>query len=456
MGDIIKRRLVEYLAIGLMGMGLLFGFGLLYATQWEKSFGLDERKIRVDYNSVLYKIEAIRAHSDNRKTDYSTVTSEPFTIVDINGIVLYSQYMNYSYGEQVNLHTISLINPSAERYIVPVICDGRQFGTLLLQLDAKNYRKPFFYKVLVFSPLFLGSIIIFTCLCFAVKLFIRDILLPVGELHEATRKIMRGNYTSPVVYDYDGSIGTLCHDFELMRSELQESSQREKTYREKETLLLACISHDLKTPLASITGYVEGILYDIAEGKEEIKEYAGIILQKANGLNQLINDILEHSKAQLNQFSIQKEEVYSEPFFLMLCKELEEDISRENISFTYDPIPGVLLCLDPLRITQVIRNLIDNSVKYRKNPCKIHVSFQLRNNFLAISVEDNGIGISAADLPFLFDAFYRGDKARTQGIAGSGLGLNIAKYIIEQHGGKIECDSILGSQTTMVFSLPAG
>ncbi len=450
MGDVIKKKLSVYVIISAGCMVLLAIYSTLFVLNWYNSTGIDERKVRVDYNSLVYKVEAA---ANTNSDELASVSEVPFTLVGLDGRVVYTQGMDYAVGQQLNLHTISTVNSSYHEYKIPVIHDGEQFGTLLVGFNGDEYRKPILYPIALFSPILLGLFVMIICIYKLLKVLKQDVFYPIEELHDTTKNIMGGNLASPLTYDFEGQIGSLCHDFELMRCELQQSYLREQEYKEKETLLLASISHDLKTPIANITGYVEGILYDVVEEKEDIKNYARIILNKTNSLNKLIDDILEHSKAHLNQFSIQKEEVYAKEFFAKLLQDIELDAKQKEFEFTYESAPNILLSLDARRIVQVMHNIVENSIKYGKTNGKINTSFSILNDMLIVAVEDNGIGISAGDLPFIFDKFYRGDKARTQGIAGSGLGLNISKYIVEQHGGKIECDSILGVGTKIMFSL---
>ena len=148
----------------------------------------------------------------------------------------------------------------------------------------------------------------------------KDIWGPVNEIHKSTRSILNGNFEESIRYDYSGEIGTLCHDFEKMRDEIRDGAMREQQSREKERVLYASISHDLKTPLAIITGYLEQILYGVVNTREQILETAEHALTKVKVLNKLTEDILEHSKAQMNQLQMQKREFYADAFFKELKK----------------------------------------------------------------------------------------------------------------------------------------
>jgi signal transduction histidine kinase len=174
-------------------------------------------------------------------------------------------------------------------------------------------------------------------------------------------------------------------------------------------------------------------------------------------LNKLIDDILEHSKAELNQLLFVKQEVYARDYFKNLLVGYQAEAQKRGSRFSYQLPDNVIVMLDPVRIAEILENLIGNSIKYGGKSVEVEVAFDIQmdaEQMLLIHVMDNGPGIDAADLPFIFDMFYRGNRARTQDIAGSGLGLHISKYIIEQHGGHIECDSIASVGTTIVFSIP--
>lgn len=486
MGDVVKRRLLFYQLLMVLGILVIALPGIYYMYQWNEKYNLDENRIRIDYNTLIADIEKLEeSNLYNRKTSndaetpdastshiiqsgvgagYDTIKSNlAFTLIGLDGVVKYTRNMDYAVGQKINLHTLAAGNALANEYRVPVSRNGIQFGTLLVHID-EQYKKNIISRLQYYLPIIVGVIIMCLGIFLSSRFMRRDFFKPLEQIHLATNGITEGRFDIAVTYDYDGEIGTLCHDFDMMRSELRESNLREQEYKRKETLLLASISHDLKTPLATVGNYVEGILYDVVVEREEIKEYAGIILNKVYFINGLIDDILEHSKAGLGEFSINREEVYVKPFFEELLKDLRKEAKQKGFELTYGPVPEILVSIDRQRITQVIRNLVDNSIKYGVVGGQIRIESRIEpvqnkvsqdklppNEMLLISIWDNGSGIASADQPFIFDKFYRGDKARNQDIKGSGLGLNIAQYIVHQHGGEIECDSILGVGTTMTF-----
>lgn len=286
------------------------------------------------------------------------------------------------------------------------------------------------------------------------RLVNKDILEPIEEMHKSSTEILKGNYLKKVTYDYYGEIGEFSHEFEKMRDSLLVASEKAEKLKIAEKELLACISHDLKTPIANISGYCEGIIDGVVKEEKDVKRYARIILKKVKVLTKLLDDILELSKAEINQMSINKKEIYSQEFFEALLEEISIDVCSSRRVFTLEgEIPNLFINIDTEKITQVMNNVISNSIKYTKENGIINVSFLRLNEGLEIRVKDDGIGIGAEDVSLVFNKFYRSEKHRNQNISGSGLGLAIAKYIIEMHNGSIQLISDKHSGTTVVIRI---
>lgn len=451
MGDVIRKKMFIYDVVSILLALLLFIF-LFGVSYYNINYQGDERVARVELNRLLVALEnesdgILNVPDSVKDVDY------PYCVFDKSGQACASTILLYTAGEKYDLATIG----TNRYYMVPIIHESNTEGILIADLSGERVSRLKSFLM----PEIIVSLILIAALCFvrykAHNVIKKDIWEPVNEIHKSTRKILNGSFEENVNYDYSGEIGTLCHDFERMRDELKDSAIRQQQSQEKERALYASISHDLKTPLAIITGYLEQIVYGVSDTKEQILTTAGHALTKVNVLTKLTEDILEHSKAQMNQLRIEKSEVYANEYFEELFDEYRREADLQDYEFTSDPVPDVLIEIDPVRIAQVVQNIISNSVKYRKEDLKVYVSFEIikqNDRYLVISIQDNGKGIEAADLPFIFDAFYRGNKARTQSVPGSGIGLNISKYIVEQHGGTIECDSVAGVGTTMTFSIP--
>lgn len=401
---------------------------------------------RITLNNAIYKLH---------QKDFSDISNYKYTILDLKGTVIKSNNPNYLEGSTTSLDSLSTLtlyrDNNSSIYMAPYIVNELQNGTIYIEIGNSDILNPSFLSYL---PFIILAIFIIGFSLYTYKMIVKDILLPINNLHTITNNIIKGDVITSLNYDYDGEIGTLCHDFEQLRESISFRLGNEKKLKEKEKLLLAYISHDLKTPLATISGYAEGIYTGIANDKEKIKEYSSIILSKTTMLTRLIEDILEHSKTKLNELSITLQETYSLHFFSKLLDEFKTEVEGKNLSFSYSDIPNILISIDKNRIKQVMENLISNAIKFSRENGEISVDFTLYENNLLISVKDNGMGILASDLPMIYTEFFRGEKSRSQNIPGSGLGLNIVKYIVEKHGGQIECDSIHNIGTTFTFSLP--
>lgn len=394
----------------------------------------------------------------------SSIEFYGWILIDLEGKICYrSGNTSFLQEDIISLRKLSGIEYTTKKmniihYTVPILINEKQEYYLCVGLKQELYRK-INWKFLFFGYFIIILAILGILLEIVIYKKVKNtVFKPIQQLNNATKTILEGDFTIPLRYDYEDETGILCHNFEQMRGELLEYNRREQEIREKEKVLLACISHDLKTPLASILGYVEGIKSHLVTEKEGIERYCDIILEKVHLLSRLIHDILEQTKTELDEFPIKKEELYADEFFSSFLEELSIEVEKEDRELQINEVPRVILTVDKYRIQQVMNNIIGNSVKYSKPKTKISIQFSLEEwngrKELIVIIEDNGKGIDSIDIPFIFDKFYRGEKARTQDIPGSGLGLYITKYIITKHEGRIECDSILGIGTTILFSLP--
>ncbi|KAB7708878.1 HAMP domain-containing protein [Bacillus aerolatus] len=218
---------------------------------------------------------------------------------------------------------------------------------------------------------------------------------------------------------------------------------------------VANVSHELRTPISMLQGYSEAIIDDIAATEEEKREMARIIYDESLRIGRLVNELLDLARMEAGHISLNLEEV-NVPAFIQRVTDKFQGIAKEKqIELTWHiPHEKVLTKLDPDRIEQVLTNLIDNALRHTPEHGMVKVSYELKADGHHVSVQDSGAGISEEDLPFVFERFYKGDKARTRGRSGTGLGLSIAKNIISAHNGNIKVQSKLGQGTTFSFHLP--
>lgn len=217
---------------------------------------------------------------------------------------------------------------------------------------------------------------------------------------------------------------------------------------------VANVSHELKTPLTSITGFVETLLEGALDDKENSREFLKIIQAQADRLNNLVNDLLELSYLESRQ--IQLEPIAFD--LRALCGEVAAGFGaqlRKKALAIENNIGPVTVTADKERIRQVFTNLVDNAIKYTREKTAIRLSSEQSGCLVKISVSDDGPGIPARELSRLFERFYRVDKARSREMGGTGLGLAIVKHIIELHGGTVGVESTEGAGSTFWFTLSA-
>jgi len=286
--------------------------------------------------------------------------------------------------------------------------------------------------------------------------FSRSILKPLHNLQSAAAEISRGNLDHPIAEEGDQEIQALCRDLELMRIKLKDSVSIQLKYEDNRKMLISSISHDLKTPVTSIKGYVEGILDGIANTPDKMERYLKTISSKAHQIDQMIDDLLLYAKLDLNQIPFNFERTDIEEYLTLCLLESEPELDREHIkiSFHNELCQKQYVLLDRERIKRVIMNVFDNSRKYmEKDQGEIQILLRETSASLIVELSDNGSGISEADLPYIFDRFYRSDAARSKG---SGLGLAIAKQIIEGHKGRVWAVSHGKEGTSIMISLSKG
>ncbi|MGE8077928.1 ATP-binding protein [Peribacillus loiseleuriae] len=265
-----------------------------------------------------------------------------------------------------------------------------------------------------------------------------------------------------------GEISLQGHDWVLIVSPLYGSESirgavaiiRDMTDERKmdklRTDFIANVSHELRTPISMLQGYSEAIIDDIAESEEDKKEMAKVIYDESLRMGRLVNDLLDLARLESENMQLCYDWVQMEDYlerivykFSGLAKE------KEIILITSLRNPDPEWTFDPDRIEQVLTNLIDNAIRHTPIGGRVEIIQRIdEQHGLMIEVKDSGSGIPKEDLAFVFERFYKADKARTRGSSGTGLGLSIAKNIINAHEGKISVNSLHGVGTTFTFSLP--
>lgn len=263
---------------------------------------------------------------------------------------------------------------------------------------------------------------------------------PMQDLKKGMNQIAEGNFDEPIYSKERGEIGKIFSDYEKMRLELKASEETKINNERQNRELIRNISHDLKTPITSIKGYVEGIMDGVADSPEKMEKYIKTIYAKANDMDRLIDELTIYSKIDTNQVPYQMCIFDVDNYFEDCVEDVGFDLESKGIKLEYinAVAPGVRLLADPEQIKRVINNIIGNSVKYKK-PTDSEIKMKICDvgEFVLVEFEDNGRGVPSADVDKIFERFYRTDASRSSKEGGSGIGLAIAKKIIEDHGGRI-------------------
>ena len=283
---------------------------------------------------------------------------------------------------------------------------------------------------------------------------------PIDELNIAMQHIQDGNfdYILPTDITEKGEIGAMYRNYEDMRLRLKESAE-EKIEREKQNKeLISNISHDLKTPITAIKGYSQGLLEGVADNPEKQMKYIRIINNKANDMNNLINELTLYSSIDNNRIPYNFIRLNVGEYFGDCIEEIGADLESKSIKLNYSNLttPDTQIVADPEQIKRVVNNVVSNSVKYLDRDDgtgQIDIRILDEIDSIRVELEDNGKGIAQRDIPNIFDRFYRTDASRNSKQGGSGIGLSIVKKIIEDHGGYIWATSHEGEGTCMHFVL---
>ncbi len=283
--------------------------------------------------------------------------------------------------------------------------------------------------------------ILFIILVFAYIYF--AILRPFDKLKGFASEIAAGNFDIPLNYERSNYFGKFTWAFDSMRSEIIKARRCEAEAIENNKTVIASLSHDIKTPIASINAYAEALEANIDSSYDERSKYLNVIMNKALEVKKLTDDLFLHSVSELDKISFMEEKIN---IVDMIKNSINDFKANTTINFKSNLNEAYTLA-DRMRMSQIFENIFNNSIKYANT--NIDVELEESNEYYLVSIRDYGKGISDEDLPFIFEKFYRGKNAT--GKNGTGLGLYIVKYMIEKMGGKVDLISTDGLCVKLFF-----
>ncbi len=285
----------------------------------------------------------------------------------------------------------------------------------------------------------------------------KTIIGPIKQISEGANEIANGNFEYEIEYRSTNELGRLSENFNDMRLRIREAIEEQSRADQKQKEMIAGIAHDLRTPLTSVKGYLEGLRDGIADTPEKRERYMDIIYSSTGDIEKMLDELLTISKLELGAVTLNCEKVKI-THFLTFAEDVKAELEKNDFDFelidkTKNP---VALNLDTDSFSRVINNIISNSIKYRNKDLrgKVEMTILEYKNTILFEIKDNGMGVDRQSLPRIFDTLYRTDKARSNVRNGSGLGLSICKQIVEMHGGLIWAQSEIGKGLSIFISLP--
>jgi signal transduction histidine kinase len=476
------RLLLSYIAMLIVPIILTVMVALLagfyYFTDAQKAYDIKAQmypfaKI-VDERDKLFsniKLTSIQSPESFQNQVYLNNLEKKLETLNSGIIVRKNDQILYSSSTLRNFNTKDYL-PEFGKYVkdLPVPFRNAKIGLILSQQDfyfsdkgsgsvflATNVEplKKAFNKLHITISIFIIIILIATngTLTFIVA---RSIIKPLYKLKASANEIKEGNLNFEIETNSKDEIGEVCTAFEEMRARLKESIEVQLQYEENRKELISNISHDLKTPITAIKGYVEGIRDGVADTPEKMSKYINTIYTKTSDVDKLIDELFLYSKLDLHRFPFDFTSVDIYQYVEDCIEELHFNLLEKNITINHHTTyrSPLYVIADVQQLKRVFINIIDNAVKYMdKINGEINIMVEQDVSSVIVEVKDNGQGIPTSALPHIFDRFYRADLARNIATGGSGLGLSIAKKIIEEHGGYIRAKSVEGEGTSMLFTL---
>jgi len=312
--------------------------------------------------------------------------------------------------------------------IVDITLNGKVFGKLIIYNNTSEVWEDYRSKLVIFSILIIVFIALF-CLVYALYID-RSIFYPFRKLQDFARHVADGKLDMPLVMDKRNMFGAFTESFDLMREELAKARENERIANQSKKELVATLSHDIKTPVASIKAVSEIMI--LKSNNENDRKQLEVINSKADQINDLITNMFNATLEELQELRVTVTEQSS-----ILLYDLIKNADY-NKRATISPIPECIVLVDMLRVLQVFDNIISNSYKYANT--SINVSANIKGQNLELEFKDYGRGVSPLEIPLLLNKFYRAKNA--VGKSGTGLGLYISKYLLNKMSGDIICKNV--------------
>lgn len=362
---------------------------------------------------------------------------------------------NINYFAENGMLIVTHANSNTQQYLV--VIESRNYTVH----DVSDKQLAQSFQSLVFSKtglVILLIVLVFIASTVVLSLFTsRTIKKPIKKLADGANEIANGNLDYTIDYNSTNEIGQTVDAFNAMTKRLKRSIEAQNRIEQSRKEMIAGVAHDLRTPLTSAKGYVEGLMDGIANTPEKQQRYLSTIYSSTIAMENMLDDLLTISRLELGTIELHRKALDISEVLDDCAEELSLEMEKQGFDFVYDnqmERPSYT-ALDVDRFMRVIRNIVANSVKYAKKDekGKLVLAGADHPKSVIISIRDNGIGIEPENLTRIFEPMYRADRARTRVTDGSGIGLAVCKQIVELHGGHIWATGAVGEGLTVLISL---
>ncbi|WP_017727675.1 sensor histidine kinase [Halalkalibacterium ligniniphilum] len=453
-----KLSFLVFLSTMLVIVGMSFSF-----YNVSKSFYKQQLKEDIEHR--------LAAHRDVIENDFHTSTLEHVVVMEKREtesfFIIFDQDLNvinstHPLSESSLVHYTSwLVSQDQERgktefvetipehiphvwSYIPIKVGNDGYGYLFIDQETGSFEQA---QTQLFVITFAMGALAFLLSAVLIVFLSKKITDPLVEARDYTQKIAKGDFHINISAKGNDEIGDLMKHISSMAKQLKEYSDTRQQF-------LSNVSHDIRTPLTYIKAY-SALMKEKNVSVEEVKEQSAIIHSEAIRMERLVNDLFQLMKLEEGKLPMTITEVNLNELLNSIIQKLQLEATQKNIQLDLlVEKENIKSSIDPERMEQALMNLLTNALRYTPNGGRIHVIIEDSTSSTLIKIADTGEGIPSADLPYIWDRFYRVDKSRSSRHGGSGLGLAITKQIIEQHQGKITVKSQLHKGTTFTITLP--
>jgi len=404
-------------------------------------------KMEKDLKEVGYNLQI----TSDKETMFSNLTDEDKSSIS----KIQSDMVSSSDSIVLEVNSVSLVKNT-------LIKDGKTISMIAVKSNNLMGQDHMKAEVRTFFVSYMGVVFIIALLIIILTNGIlssrvaKSLIEPLDLLSYGAGQIEEGNLDFKMNYQGNDEFAKVCADFDKMRIRLKESVEMQLKYEENRKDLVVGISHDLRTPLTTIKGYVKGLKDGVANTPEKCERYHDIIYNKACDMDMLVDKLFLFSKLDTGKFPFHFEKVYCNEFLQNFFKSALDEFERKGLNLFYENScnDNILINIDSEEINRVLMNILENSAKYKlKDYGNVDINVKKQGDCIVLRIKDDGPGVLEENISRLFVSFYREDAARTNTSEGSGLGLSISEHIVKAHGGTITAENMDGLVITIALPI---